>query len=192
MTNDDKMLIGVSTVLNKYNIKHCLTFGTLLGIYRDNKIIEIDDIDLAIFNQFWKDDVLWHNFFIDLYKIGYRIHELSHNYICIKALNSTSNLHVDLYFFNQTSDSYYYQNSQRLYTFTKNYFDVLDDIKFQGINFKIPSSTEQFLAYHYGNDWRVPVSPANTVRPNSKSVVNDYEQFYTFIYIEPIYKKDLL
>jgi len=192
MLLDEKLLVDVSKLLAKYNIKYCLIFGTLLGVYRDNKIIEKDDIDLAIFSQFWKDDKLWHNFFIDLYKLGYCIHELAYNYICIKLRDINTDLHIDLYFFKNTDNLYQYQNSQRLYTFISDYFEKLDNIEFRNNIFNIPNNTEKFLEYHYGNDWKIPRTPEDTYRPNSISVVDDYEKLYTFTYIESIYKKDLL
>ena len=36
------------------------------------------------------------------------------------------------------------------------YFTNLSTIKFYGMNFKVPAETEEYLAYKYGEDWKVP------------------------------------
>jgi phosphorylcholine metabolism protein LicD len=38
----------------------------------------------------------------------------------------------------------------------KHYYENLDSINFQGIEFKIPSNVEQYLEYRYGKDWKTP------------------------------------
>lgn len=37
-----------------------------------------------------------------------------------------------------------------------NYFTNLSTMKFYGLEFKIPSETEEYLAYRYGKDWKTP------------------------------------
>lgn len=41
-------------------------------------------------------------------------------------------------------------------TFPKHYFEKLGTIKFYGMTFNIPSDVENYLKYHYGEDWRTP------------------------------------
>ena len=36
------------------------------------------------------------------------------------------------------------------------YFCKLDHIEFLGNNFYIPSNAKEYLAYRYGEDWRIP------------------------------------
>jgi hypothetical protein len=38
----------------------------------------------------------------------------------------------------------------------KHYYDNLDQIKFYGIQIKIPSNIENYLAFRYGENWRIP------------------------------------
>lgn len=38
----------------------------------------------------------------------------------------------------------------------KRYFEKLGTIKFYGMTFNIPSNVEDYLKYHYGNDWKTP------------------------------------
>lgn len=74
-----KLLLDVSNLLDEYKIKHCLMFGTLLEAFRDHKFASWDneDIDLGIFEPFWKNDVLWYSFNIDLNKMGYKVKDMS-------------------------------------------------------------------------------------------------------------------
>ncbi len=37
-----------------------------------------------------------------------------------------------------------------------NYFRNLTEIRFHGIKFRVPDKTEEYLAYRYGKDWRIP------------------------------------
>ena len=51
MSNLDQNFVLAINLLNKYKIKYWLCHGTLLGIIRDNSLIEWDnDIDIAV----WK------------------------------------------------------------------------------------------------------------------------------------------
>jgi phosphorylcholine metabolism protein LicD len=43
-----------------------------------------------------------------------------------------------------------------LWIIPKHYFDRLGNIKFYGMSFKIPSDVENYLKYHYGEDWKTP------------------------------------
>ena len=75
MTKQEKLLVDVSNILEQCGVKHCLMWGTLLGAIRDNKLIEWDskDLDLGIFDSFWKYDKTWYKFNILLLKHNYRV-----------------------------------------------------------------------------------------------------------------------
>lgn len=192
MLKERALLKTVVSILDKYNIKYCLMWGTLLGVIRDNKIIEKDDVDIAIFSQFWKDDSLWHSFFIDVYKAGYQVKDLAYNYICINSQNpELKNLHIDIYLLHEEGSKYKYKGSERLFEFPKNFFTVLDTVEFDNYTFKVPRNPKEIIEYNYGKDWLVPKAPENTEYFNTKKIIDEYETLYTFNYIEPIYKKDL-
>ncbi|GAI37287.1 unnamed protein product [marine sediment metagenome] len=36
------------------------------------------------------------------------------------------------------------------------FFSKLDTMKFYDMEFKVPDKTEEYLAYRYGKDWRIP------------------------------------
>jgi len=43
----------------------------------------------------------------------------------------------------------------------QHYFTTLSKIRFYGMEFKVPSKTEEYLVYRYGKDWRVPKNDWN-------------------------------
>lgn len=44
----------------------------------------------------------------------------------------------------------------RVIVVPKHFFERLNNIEFYGMGFNIPSDVEDYLAYRYGEDWRVP------------------------------------
>lgn len=43
-----------------------------------------------------------------------------------------------------------------LYFTPKRYFEKLNTLKFYGMTFSIPSDVEDYLKYHYGENWKIP------------------------------------
>jgi len=55
------------------------------------------------------------------------------------------------------------------------YFMNLSTMKFYGMEFKVPTKTEEYLAYRYGKDWRIPRKEWITER-NDGAVLNPLKQ----------------
>jgi hypothetical protein len=173
-----EILLTVSNLLDKYQIKHCLMFGTLLGAVRDNSFISWDaeDVDLGIFNQFWKDDVLWDSLNFDLQDLGLRIRDMAYNYVCI---DDGSNLHVDLYLIIKEPDNYLVKVTGVKVVFPLNYFMDLDTYSFMEKDFLIPNNVISFLEYNYGEDWN---TPKQVYTPSNRIPVDNYDKItYTYI-----------
>ncbi|MBA7695276.1 hypothetical protein ES703_103898 [subsurface metagenome] len=45
-----------------------------------------------------------------------------------------------------------------------NYFKGLSEIQFYGMQFKVPAPAEDYLAYRYGENWRIPKKNHETLR----------------------------
>jgi len=178
MTKEEKILEDISNLLDKYHIKHCLMFGTLLGVYRDNKIIETNDVDIGIFEQFWKfDSVTWRHFNIDLRNIGYRVRDASYNYICI---DDYTDCHVDIYFLIRRLDGYYIKVTGIIAKFPFEDFDCLIQKEFNGKKYLIPADIEGHLKRNYGDDWKTPQTSVENW--NSRTPIDNYEKIkYTYI-----------
>lgn len=182
MKKENDLLKKVSNVLDGFKIKHCLMFGSLLGIVRDNTLFEKNDIDFGIFDQFWKNDNLWHSFVIHLKDNGLRIKDMSFNYICID--DYTAN-HVDLYLLIRDSNEYIVKVTGIIAHFPHSDFDTLSDTEYLGKKYLIPNNIEDHLARNYGIDWRIAKSqPDNT---NSRTSIDNYEKI-TYTYIVSIEK----
>jgi len=48
------------------------------------------------------------------------------------------------------------QGPRYTWVIPSHYFTSLSTIKFYGMEFRVPSKTEEYLAYRYGKNWRVP------------------------------------
>jgi hypothetical protein len=38
----------------------------------------------------------------------------------------------------------------------RRFFEKLETIEFYGVTFRIPSEVEEYLKYHYGENWKIP------------------------------------
>jgi hypothetical protein len=180
-----QILLLVSNLLDKYGIKHCLMFGTLLGAVRNNDFMEWDpeDTDLGIFEQFWKDDLVWDNFNFDLKKLGLCVRDMAYNYICIEVIGKP--LHVDLYLLLKTPKEYQVIVTGIVAHFPLEDFLTLDELEFKGKVFKVPHNVKEHLEHNYGPDWQI--ANKNPTKEYSRTPVNNYNKI-TYTYIISEYK----
>jgi hypothetical protein len=177
-----QFLLDVSGLLDKYGVRHCLMFGTLLGAIRDNAFIPWDneDIDIGFFDQFWKDDKLWVDFNVDLRRTGYRIRDMGYNYICIDRGRV---LHTDMYLLMRDEEEYKVKVTGICAHFPHEDFDTLDDCHFMGKEFLIPHNVCSHLERNYGPNWCKPEQDHEF--QYSRTPIDNFEQI-TYTYIVPV------
>jgi len=169
--NGEIVLLNAHNALNSINLHHWLDFGTLLGVFRNGALLPNDlDIDLGVFLKDYSPDiekamgdygfVLIHEYEIDAKRYGL---EQSYLYMGVK---------VDIFYYNFNEDymfTHIFMNFPDM-TFNEsiknkggllpieNYFPKtgFKQIKFLNTHFTIPSPTEKYLAFHYGEDFMTP------------------------------------
>jgi|TARA_B110000967_G_C18527705_1_gene384253 hypothetical protein len=138
-------------ILYEKDIMIFLMFGTLLGIYRDSKIIEGDnDIDLAIFSNQKQKFLELKN---DLKNEGFNIINESKSIISIIRMNNHLDISI-LYPINFPIKGWI----SGVFFIPKKLISSLVDIDFKGFRYYCPKSTELMLEYFYGKTWKIPSS----------------------------------
>lgn len=140
-------------------IPHYFTFGTLLGIARDGRLIPWDDdIDLAIF----ADDVLKAKArLLENATVLSEIFDLK-MYVRKYIDGKIASISIDCYeekkkLFNLNLDCMYIDGNlvkQELNDTPIQYFRGYDQLQFEGSKIRVPKNYQGYLEYTYG-DWRV-------------------------------------
>jgi len=161
-------------ILEELGIHYWLDFGTLLGLIRENKLIDWDnDMDLSIrFESEEKIDQL-----ISALGKHHPIKTVAPSirpgswklgkYRTIKAFHQKygfirTDPHLD--FFTQYRGQYENQSETTYRSviagvnneIPASFVDELDSFNFEGHEYAIPNHAEDFLALRYGADWRTP------------------------------------
>ena len=141
-------LIQVCDVMVEVGVDYNVLFGTLLGMYRDGKLIDHDlDVDIAV-----KSDQK-----IDLIKViekllnkGFKLTRYSRDQLVSIYRN---NVYIDIYLFNTIGQKY----KCSVYSIDKDIFDADNFVKCNGYSFKTIKDPEQFFENMYGLDWKTPI-----------------------------------
>jgi len=173
----ENLLVEVVTILNKHGIQYALEGGTLLGVFREQRLLPWDsDVDLSILsNVLNKKDLLVN----DLKKSGYRVRlryfensqspfkkgELRIIKIRDKSFFGLSKGSVCLEIFIKYphKTSVYWDVAGHIMAAPKAFYDSYDSIDFLGQSFSIPSQTANYLTHKYG-DWKKTVKQWNAVK----------------------------
>lgn len=173
-----KDLEEIQQVFNKYGVRLFLTYGALLGIYREGNFIpHDDDIDLSIIDpiDFETRKKIGHT----LQDIGYEVQPIFFNVcgrmepaedgyngdgesgiiVCQKRIRTT------LFFFKKEDCPIHGKDytcwpkygSGRLIFTPARFFDDPKTIKFKGKEYFTPSPVEEYLEFMYGKDWKKPI-----------------------------------
>jgi fukutin len=148
-------LKDISQSLKKFNCKHWLTDGTLLGYYRENNFIDHDhDTDIGVdwesFNKNALTDILAKGFVIGSV-LGYV------NDVGLEITLKRKNVRTDLFFFYKDKNNYFhsaYKNNTRI-DYIYEWFDVKETV-FLGESFYIPDDPLKFIETKYGKNWMIP------------------------------------
>jgi len=158
-----KLFKDIVKLLNQEKVQFWLDFDTLLGVWSSNKGKDVSrerDIYLSIDQE--QIEILQ----IALKKIGilYRIYVFPnssgrkwiHGRIIAFGIFNSWKKYANS--FKIVISIKYKQNNEFRWIDVRNckhissiYFDKLDDIKFEGKTYKIPSETDKYLNYRYGN-----------------------------------------
>jgi phosphorylcholine metabolism protein LicD len=144
-------MLRFKKVMDAEDVPFFLVFGTLLGAYRDKKIIEHDtDIDAAI---------MWQHIdpFLDAIN---RLKFAAEGLMVIRtsepllSLEFRGSVYLDVYAFKKESDAWHCGQ----YTIDFPHLEgTLPTIDFLGTKYRSLHSIEQYLTQNYGNDWKVPI-----------------------------------
>ena len=148
------LLQKVVNILNENNIPYYLDCGTLLGLLRENRIMEKDtDVDVTIHLSYWNKlisiDFKKYNLEVTRVLKGFPDEEDS-NMISVKT--EYNELYCDIY--------------------ANPAFPKLDNKVLNGYNYKIPLNSDLYLTQLYGN-WKIPSDEhASTLYHRGKGLVN--------------------
>jgi phosphorylcholine metabolism protein LicD len=141
-------LIEVCDVMVDVGVDYNVLFGTLLGMYRDGKLIDHDpDVDIAIKSSQKNDLIKVIEILLDK---GFKLTRYSREQLVSVYKN---NVYIDIYLFNNLGQ--YYKCS--VYSINKEVFDADNFVECGGYSFKTIENPEQFFETMYGLDWKTPI-----------------------------------
>jgi len=145
-------LLTTVDVFEHLEVKYCVVFGTLLGIYRDGGLIEHDtDTDIAV----WIDN------YSELVKIVEKMEEnkLMLTRIIPKIISFTrGGDYIDIYFYNKKNNkSENLINHEHFGTMTPADFSKNNTVRFHNKELACPVDPEDYFQKLYGSDWSTPI-----------------------------------
>lgn len=182
-----KDLEDIQKVFDSFGVRLFVTYGALLGLYRDGNFIPYDDdIDLCVIDKIdykTRKDIGWALFNIGfvpqmfgseddphvmIFKVygryehsgmGYNGDEHSGIITCQR------NIRVTLFFFSEEPCDIHERDmtcvpmykGARLIFTPAHFFDKPDIIKFKGKKYLTPSPIKEYLTFMYGKDWKKPL-----------------------------------
>ncbi|MEP1151141.1 MAG: hypothetical protein JXR20_05990 [Balneola sp.] len=147
-----ELFVEVNKFLADLNIEYWTNYGTLLGFYREQDLIEHDiDIDFGCHDKF--SSLIWSN----KHKLcsKFKMHDSSSRHLGPKYYISYKGFDADIYFYKYEKD--------HLHTYEKTiwenynspipakYLYPLQELKINNIQTFIPNNTEEYLKTIYGN-----------------------------------------
>ena len=153
-------------ILKDLNIPYCLADGTLLGVYRDKKLIPHDtDIDISVVLPVNVDSIIR-----KFTKHGFKIGRLPVAYGQVQQVVFYKNETLfDIIFYQKVGDKVLnFCEKDFYFMHDAHHYENYDKVEFEGFEFSIPQDVEGWLAHTYGDDWKFPKpKPANWRMENS-------------------------
>jgi Flp pilus assembly protein TadD len=162
-----KVLVNLHQLLTRHGMEFFLTYGTLLGIYRDSEILPHDkDLDVGLHWSSSRSQLIQvllasGQYWIDPKALAQpKLSEediLNPCALNIGVIEKSSGISIDFFFFKPEGDvvlsGFYHLPDPLLWRFTP--FE-LQSIEYKGYTFKTPGDPEVYLRDIYGENWRVP------------------------------------
>ncbi len=150
-SNKVKTLRKITSDLEKLKINYSISKGTLLGLYRDKKIIANDiDIDIDIFSE------------RDIYKLIkysklniFRTVIYNGRYSNIVFFDNENQMLIDIAVFIKRENIFINHSPQGEFILNKSFVRSISLMKF-GDNNVLSYSSEDYLSHWYGEEWKTP------------------------------------
>ena len=151
-------------LLESCNMKWWITDGTLLGLYREGKLMgDDDDIDLACFIEDYNE-----NFMSKFISKGWNeMYRFGNNNIGLEISLMKNNIKLDLFFFYKEKEYYWHGAWQELYksgklvgrNMIKYIYSpfILQTTSFKCFQTITPYPIEEYIVNKYGTDWKKPI-----------------------------------
>lgn len=167
----ERVLLRAKNALDGTGIHYWLDFGTLLGVYRDKALLPNDlDIDIGLYLKDYSQSIE-----IAMQKQGFRlIHEygIDNKAYGLEQSYELDGVKVDLFFYSVDDEKMWSHLFVNFPDMTHNESILkkggllpieqylprieLTKIDFLDHEFSIPGQTHDYLAFHYGKDYRTP------------------------------------
>ncbi len=147
-------LWDLSQCLSAANIPHWITYGSLLGLVRQNALLESDnDIDIAI-----APDVLPETLCAALLAGGHTIRKIrKRDELVIAICTQRNGILADLYMLSRQDGLLVdYEGNKRVRLVMSHPQMAVTEKSFNGKAFPVPIHSEAYLAHIYGPQWRLP------------------------------------
>src|SRR5690554_4847523 len=184
----------IDSIFRELGVEYWLSNGTLLGVHRDNELIETDsNTDISVNVKTISKDM-----FQKIKKEGFSLvrffGKLQDGFMVEIA---RKNEKTNLFFFYKEEDKWYHSVYKDIdgteslkYDYVFEAFD-LTEVEFKGHKFTIPKNTEDVLNQQYGDNWKTPIenwsatrSPENAIetgeRFKSSESESDFESLMNF------------
>lgn len=152
-------LYRIQEIFENKNVKFFVDMGTLLGIYRDGRLIKRDmDIDMAIYLTEHEDIISFQKYMIS---VGC-VHSLSFEADNIGIFQDTfywKNIRVDVCYYRNEGEKdvcYLMYDDDRIVKLVSSAVNATKLISFGKRKINAPEHTEQYLEERYGKGWRIP------------------------------------
>ena len=192
--NGLQMLATANQVFANMNIKAFLTYGVLLGAYRDHGFISYDpDIDLGVLADGLPDDL--HE---QMQKAGFQLYRqgILANGIVFEETYLYKKLHLDIFYYFQEGDDYYSiiarkhetkewkeANATDGFPCDRSYVPMCDFQKqnFLGIQVYMPTKTDEWLRSIYSDSYMTPIKNWNAKDYKTRIVPSEERSYRRII-----------
>lgn len=162
-------------ILNSIGVPYCLNFGTLLGAYRDHKLIPHDsDLDITVLHP---ADVkkIEKAFINEGFHLASKIVTLGQ--VQTLVFTTKNETIFDISFFEEIDGyRYCFHDEDGYWKIPSKFLENFIPYEMSGDIFYIPQKAEELLAYTYGENWKTPKNN------KSKEWRDDY--YGSFIYLK--------
>lgn len=167
--NAECLLHDVTLLLEKFKVNYALEGGTLLGIYRENRLLPWDsDVDISILSEeLLKMNEVYKELHKNNYRIRIRTFETDDNPFkkgmtrLIKIRKKyffgllKGNVCLEIFIKFTEENNVYWKVADKTMMAPKKFYDDYTQIEFLNKKYTIPLLTEEYLTHKYG-DWKKP------------------------------------